>query len=307
MKKKEDITRSGFVAIIGRPNVGKSTLLNSLLGNKISIISPVPQTTRHQIKGILNLENAQIVFVDTPGIHAFKDSLVSHLNIIAKKSIEDCDLLLYVADISRIIGREEYTIMDFLSAQKIRMIMVLNKMDLGAGYINDYIEALKERIEEKNIQSDQLIYYLPLSAKTGKNIDTLKRIIVENLPQQPPFYDQNTPTDFPLQFRIADAIREKLFLRLKEELPHSLAVQIEEMLDKEKIYYVKANIYVNRASQKAIVIGKRASLLKEVGTEARKDIESIISKKVYLDIVVKVLKDWQNSPRILRELGYWWA
>ncbi|HIE36257.1 MAG TPA: GTPase Era, partial [Candidatus Omnitrophica bacterium] len=210
----EDNFRCGFVAILGRPNVGKSTLLNALIGNKISIISSIPQTTRHQIRGILNLENAQIIFVDTPGIHSFKDELTSHLNLVAKKSIEDCDLLLYVTDISRSIGREEETIMNLLASQKIKVIMVLNKIDLGINFINDYINLWKEKTKDKE---DPLVYYLPTSAKTGKNVDKLKEVIVESLPKQVPFYDKDTLTDFPLKFRISDIIREKLFLNLKKE------------------------------------------------------------------------------------------
>jgi GTP-binding protein Era len=300
----ENDFRCGFVAILGRPNVGKSTLLNALVGGKISIISSIPQTTRHQIRGILNLENAQIIFVDTPGIHSFKDTLASHLNIVAKKSIQGCDLLLYVVDISRSIGREEETIMDLLASQKIKVIMVLNKIDLGTNFINDYINLWKEKTKDK---VDPLIYYLPTSAKTGKNIDKLKEVIVENLPQQSPFYDKDTLTDFPLKFRISDIIREKLFLNLKKELPHSLAVEVEEIQEKENIFYIRINIYVNRVSQKKIVIGEEGQLLKNIGKEARIEIEEILKKKVYLDIWVKVLEDWQKKSRILKELGYWWT
>jgi len=300
----EDNFRCGFVAILGRPNVGKSTLLNALIGNKISIISSIPQTTRHQIRGILNLENAQIIFVDTPGIHSFKDELTSHLNLVAKKSIEDCDLLLYVTDISRSIGREEETIMNLLASQKIKVIMVLNKIDLGINFINDYINLWKEKTKDKE---DPLVYYLPTSAKTGKNVDKLKEVIVESLPKQVPFYDKDTLTDFPLKFRISDIIREKLFLNLKKELPHFLAVEVEEIMEKENVFYIRVNIYVNRVSQKKIVIGERGELLKNIGKEARIEIEQILKKKVYLDIWVKVLEDWQKKTRILKELGYRWA
>lgn len=294
--------KSGFVAILGRPNVGKSTLLNVLVGNKISIISPVPQTTRYQIRGILNLEEAQIVFVDTPGMHFFKDELADYLNTIARKSISGCDLILYLADISRPPGREEEVIMDFLSAQNLKTIAVLNKIDLGIGFVNDYIYLWKEKVGKR--EHDPLIYYLPISAKTGKNISHLKDLIVENLPNQPPFYDVGTLTDFPLIFRIADIVREKLFLNLREELPHSLAVAVEELQEKEAVMYIKVNIYVNRDSQKKIIIGERGKFLKNIGKEARLEIEKIYGRKVYLDLWVKVLGDWQKKPRILKELGY---
>ncbi|UCC95360.1 MAG: GTPase Era [Candidatus Omnitrophota bacterium] len=311
---KQGDCKSGFVAMLGRPNVGKSTLLNSLVGNKISIVSAVPQTTRYQIRGILNVQNpqekgkpAQIVFVDTPGIHSFKDTLVSHLNTIAKRSLEGCDLILYVVDISRRVGKEELVITELLTSQKTKVIMVLNKIDLGKAGLNEYVNLWRETIKRKKRYSDPLVHYLPLSAKTGKNIDVLKEAIVENLPLGPLFYELDMRTDFPLKFRIADIIREKLFLHLKKELPHSLAVEVEE-IDEERIPpYIKANIYVNRPSQKKIVIGQNGAMIKNIGQQARQDIEKIYNRKVYVDIWVKVMEDWQRKTRILKELGYWWA
>lgn len=296
--------KSGFVTILGRPNVGKSTLLNALIGNKVSIISPIPQTTRHQLKGILNLENAQIVFVDTPGIHSFEDKLASHLNTVAKRALEGCDLVIYVVDVSRRPGKEEQEMMRIITGQKVKTIMVLNKVDLGLKYLNTYIDLWAERIEGKR---NPLIYYIPLSAKTGKDVDKLRDSILENLPESHPYYDTDTLTDFPLKFRVADIIREKLFLQLKKELPHSIAVEIEEINNKKKVVSIRVNIYVKRNSQKRIVIGKAGVALKEVGSRSRPEIEKIYNKKVFLDIWVKVLEDWQNRPRILKELGYWWA
>ncbi|MFH1771634.1 MAG: GTPase Era [Candidatus Omnitrophota bacterium] len=298
--------KSGFVCMLGRPNVGKSSILNYLVGNKISIVSAIPQTTRYQIKGILNLNGAQIVFVDTPGIHSFKDDLARHLNTIAKKSIEGCDLLIYVVDVSRKIGKEEGKAMDLLASQRIKIIMALNKIDLGAPYINDYINHWSNIIKNRNIK-DTLVYYFPISAKTGQNMGSLQNAIVDNLPNQHPFYDKETLTDFPLKFRAAEIIREKLFLKLKKEVPHSLAVEIENIEDKDKVTVVEAVIYVNRVSQKKIVIGEKGNFIKQVGIESRKEIETIVNKKVYIDIRVKVLSDWQKSPRVLKELGYWWA
>jgi len=296
--------KSGFVTILGRPNVGKSTLLNALIDNKVSIISPIPQTTRHQIKGILNLENAQVVFVDTPGIHSFEDKLASHLNTVARRALEGCDLVIYVVDISRRPGKEEEELMRLITGQKVKTIMVLNKVDLGLKYLNAYIDLWAERVEGKR---NPLIYYMPLSAKTGKDVDKLKDSILESLPEDHPYYDTNSLTDFPPKFRVADIIREKLFLQLKKELPHSIAVEIEEINNKKKIVSIKANIYVKRNSQKRIVIGKAGVVLKEVGSRSRPEIEKIYNKKVFLDIWVKVLEDWQDRPRILKELGYWWA
>jgi len=365
----EENFKSGFVAIIGRPNVGKSTMLNALLKTKISIVSPIPQTTRHQIKGILNLKDAQIVFVDTPGIHAFQDNLAAQLNMVAKQSIEGCDLILYVVDISRSLGKEELGIINFLIRQNIKTIMVLNKLDLGPQMLNEYVDCWRRIAESAKVKNDPLIYYLPISARMNKNIEVLRDVIVENLPLQVPFYDDKTLTDFPLKFRIADIVREKLFTVLSEELPHSLAVEVESIKDmpqggrleeteeeneppesieeeeetieieeetseededlEEKVedekyedpllssstvpqdlaktgfIHVRVNIYVNRPSQKKIVIGAGGKLIKEIGAQARQEIEAIFGKKVFLDIWVTVLKDWQDKPRILQELGYW--
>ncbi|MCF7908356.1 MAG: GTPase Era [Candidatus Omnitrophica bacterium] len=296
--------KSGFIAILGRPNVGKSTLLNALVGDKISIMSSIPQTTRHQIRGIMNLKDAQAIFVDTPGIHSFKDKLSSHLNTIAKRSIEGCDLIIYVVDLSRKPGQEEETLMKIITTQKVKTIIVLNKVDKGVKFLNDYM-ALWEEKSKKAGKDSFLEYYIPLSAKTGKNIDKLRDVLVEILPVAQAYYDVKTLTDFPDKFRVADIIREKLFLQLDEELPHSLAVEISEIKDKKKVVYVKANIYVERDSQKKIVVGKNGQILKNVGIESRLEIGKIYGKKVFLDIWVTVLKDWQERPRILKELGYW--
>ena len=298
--------KSGFVAVLGRPNVGKSTLINTLVGNKISIISPIPQTTRHQIRGILNLKDAQIVFVDTPGVHSFSDNLAAHLNTIAKKSIEGCDLIVYVVDVSRRPGQEERKLVELITAQDIKTIMVLNKTDLGDKFFNEYIDLWQQKIKAKNLE-DSLIYYMPASAKTGKNMDKLKESLIENLSPGPAYYDKDSLTDFPPKFRIADMIREKLFLQLKKELPHSLAVEVETIENRKKLVYIKVNIYVKRTSQKRIVVGKQGEILKEVGSLSRPEIEKIYNKKVFLDIWVKVLADWQQKPRILKELGYWWV
>lgn len=304
---EQDNFKSGFVAVMGRPNVGKSTLINTLIGSKVSIVSRIPQTTRHQVRGILNLDSAQIVFVDTPGIHSFKDALVTHLNTIAKKSLEGCDLVVYMADISRNIGVEERRVMEILCSQNIKVIMALNKIDLGTKFINSYIDSWKNMIEKKAIKNDPLIYFLPLSAKNQKNLDKLVEAIVENLPVQHPFYDTKTVTDFPLKFRIADIVREKLFTILKKELPHSVAVEIEDIEDRGDLSYIRVNIYVDRSTKRKIIIGEGGQTIKKVGTDARAEIEKIFNKQVYLDIWVKVLAGWQEKPRILKELGYWWA
>lgn len=301
MQKK----KCGFVAILGRPNVGKSTLLNALLKEKISIVSSVPQTTRFRIRGILNLENAQIIFIDTPGLHLFKDDLALYLNNIAKKSVEDTDLILYLVDVTRSIGNEEMVIMNFLlNYNHLPMIMGLNKIDLGTDFLNHYIERWEALLKEKK-KENPVKFYIPLSAKKGKNLDKLTEAIINLLPERDfLFYPEKETTDFPLSFRISEIIREKLLLFLKEELPHSCAVIVEEMEEKENIVYIYASILVNRTSQKKIIIGKGGSFIKKIGTEARKDLELLLKRKVYLELYVKVIKDWQKRPRILKEIGY---
>ncbi len=294
--------KSGFVGILGRPNAGKSTLLNKLVGKKISIISPIPQTTRHQIKGVLTTNNAQIVFVDTPGVHSFNDKLTMHLNTIARRSIEGCDLIIYTVDVTRIPGKEEERLMEIIAGQDVKTIMVLNKIDLNGKFINNYIDVWEEKVKKNT--KNPLIYFIPVSAKTGQNTEQLMKVLVENLPQSMPYYDRNVLTDFPLKFRIADIIREKLFLCLDKELPHSLAVEVESIESKQRIIRINVIIYVQRNSQKRIVVGKNGQILKQVGESSRKEIEELCKKKVFLETWVKVLGDWQRRPRILKELGY---
>ncbi len=298
--------KSGFISIIGRPNVGKSTLLNSLIGTKVSIVSNIPQTTRFQVRGVLNLKNAQIVFVDTPGMHSYKEKLASHLNTVAKRSIDGIEGIMYVMDVSRKPGKEEKDIMKFILGTDLPVIMVFNKIDLGEKYKKAYIELWNELLKTYD-KKDPVVSTVSVSAINGKNIEELIDELVKILPEGHPFYDKNTKTDFPLKFRISDIIREKLFSHLREELPHSIAVEVEEIEDRGNFYYINAVIYVTRESQKPIVIGKSGSLIKKIGSEAREEIEAIMGKKVFLDIFVRVEKDWQNSTRILKELGYWWA
>lgn len=316
--------RCGFIAVIGRPNAGKSTLINALVGSKVSIVSAVPQTTRFQIRAVMNGDKFQAVFVDTPGIHSFKEELASQLNTVAQNSLEGCDLIIYVTDSSRVPGKEEERIMDLLLRTPTKIIMAINKMDLGKGAIYDYVKIWKEKVAAKGIV-DPVLYFLPLSALDGSNLDALNKAIQENLPLGHPFYDTDTLTDFPMKFRVADIIREKLFTLLKDELPHSLAVEIESIENrsqskrlsqedrkqglkdktlKKKLTYIKAIIYVNRNSQKAIVIGKKGCILKQIGQDSRQELEKIFNRRIYLEILVKVVADWQKRPRILKDLGY---
>ncbi|MBN2120579.1 MAG: GTPase Era [Candidatus Omnitrophica bacterium] len=293
--------KCGFVSIVGRPNVGKSTLLNSLLKEKVSIISKVPQTTRYIIRGILNLKSTQIVFVDTPGIHLFKDRLTSSLNILALNALKDVEVILYVTDSTRPPHKEEEKIMNSLALRKTPLIMALNKIDKSEKYIPDYIEMWQRKTGGKK---GSLKYFIPISALKGTGLDKIQEVIVESLPQSPPFYEKDTITDFPIFYRVSDVIREKICSLLKEELPHNIAVEVESIDNQGSLVKVQARILIAKKSHKLIVIGRRGSMIKEIGTLARKDLEDMFGKKVFLDLWVKLEKDWYNKPRVLKELGY---
>lgn len=298
--------KSGFVALIGRPNAGKSTLLNALLGAKVSIVSGVPQTTRYQVRGVLDLENAQIVFVDTPGIHAFRRELAAHLNEVARRSTEGIEGVLYVADLTRRPGDEERAVMEFVLGTGLPVVTALNKSDLGEGHLELYQEGWRKLVEESG-RSDPSRAAVVLSAKTGENLGSLLDALLGMLPPGRPYYDTGEVTDFPLAYRLADVVREKLYRQLRRELPHSVAVEVSEIVERGGVLYVAATVYVNRDSQKKIVIGKKGEMIKKVGTLARRDMQDMVRGKVFLDLRVKVVPDWQEKPRILRELGYWWS
>ncbi|MCM8766240.1 MAG: GTPase Era [Candidatus Omnitrophica bacterium] len=294
--------KCGFVAILGRPNVGKSTLLNTILKEKISIISSKPQTTRFQIRGILNEERGQIIFVDTPGLHLPKSELGKYLNISALKAKTDCDLILYMVDLTRPPGEEEKNIIDNLKDIDKPVIMVLNKQDKGTGFVNDYIKFWQENVVK---EKDSLKYYIPISALEEKNVSQLLDVIFSLLPEGEPFYPEDIISDFPLKLNISEIIREKILNLLREELPYSTAVMVEEFAPrKEDFVYIKAVILVERDSQKPIVIGKNGQMIRKIGEMAREEIEALLEKKIYLELLVKVEKNWQENPLILKKLGY---
>lgn len=293
--------KSGFVTVIGRPNVGKSTLMNSFLGQKVSIVSKIPQTTRYAVRGVLNLEQGQIVFVDTPGIHLFKYKLSSVLNMLAFSSLKGVEAILYIVDCTRAPGEEEKKIMSALAKQKIPVIMALNKIDKSKKFLNDYIELW----QKQSFQGVEPIkFFVPISGMQKKNLKELLESIIEVLPEGEPFYSKDTTTDFPLLYRVTDIIREKLCNLLKEELPYKAAVEIGDIDQQENIVNIEANILVSSNSHKLIVIGEKGRKIKQIGSLARADLEDLFKKKVFLETWVRVEKDWQDKPRILRELGY---
>jgi GTPase len=287
--------KSGFVSIVGKPNVGKSTLMNKLVGENVSIISSKAQTTRHRIMGIINGENYQVVYSDTPGILEPKYSLHEAMMHYVKVSLEDADLILLVVELD-----DKFEEAVFSRFQKITtpVLLVLNKIDLAKGsQIDDKTKYWKEHL--KNITD-----VVQVSAKTGKGVDALLPKIIGFMPVHPPFFPQDEYTDRTERFFASEIIREKIFLNYEQEVPYSCEVGIESFKEEKDIIRIRAVIYVERESQKGIVIGKGGSLLKKVGTEARKDMETFFAKKIFLETFVKVAENWRKEKFKLRQFGY---
>ena len=296
--------RCGIVSIVGRPNVGKSTLLNCLLGEKVSIVSKVPQTTRFQVRGIYNDGRGQIIFIDTPGLHLGKDKLDAFMNKSSLETLPGADCIIYLVDTSRKIGLEEENIVQKLKLVRRPVILGLNKVDLKARYIPEYL-ALWEKARGKKINEMKNFTLVAISGKDGINTDKLLEIVFDYLPAGPLLYPSDTISDTPRKMVIADIIREKFLSIVREEVPHSLAVQIEEIRPGgRKILYLKAVVLVQRDTQKEIVIGKGGENLKRTGTSARAELEKLLEQKIYLELFVKAKKDWRDNPSLLEDLGY---
>lgn len=290
--------RTGFVAIVGRPNVGKSTLLNRILGQKLSITSRKPQTTRHQILGIKTEDEVQVVYVDTPGIHKHQEKAINrYMNRAATTAVKDVDLILMMIDRTRWTDEDDL-VLETVKQQRAPVVLVVNKVD----FINDketllpYLQKLSERHA-----FDQII---PISAKTGHNIERLEQLIESYLPENPYFYPEDQITDRSSRFLAAELVREKIMRQLGEELPYAMTVEIEEFKHDGRILEISALIMVERASQKRIVIGEGGSRLKQIGQDARKDMEILFDSKVMLNMWVKVKSNWSDDERALRSLGY---
>lgn len=289
--------RSGFVAVIGRPNAGKSTLLNTLLGQKLLIISDKPQTTRNRIQCILTEDRGQIVFFDTPGIHKPQHRLGEYMVAAAKSTLRGVDFAVYVVDASVSLGSGDEYVLETIKESGIPCILALNKIDLLS----------KDEIILKIAEFSKLANFkeiIPISALQADNTTRLVDLIFAALPQGPMYFPEDEITDQPEKFIVAELIREKLLRLTREEIPHSLAVVVEEMKEKKSLIKIGAVILVERDSQKGIVIGKAGSVLKEVGKLAREDIEDLLGSKVFLELYVKVRKDWRNQQSNLRDLGY---
>ena len=283
--------KSGFVAVLGRPNVGKSTLLNTIVGQKIAIASDKAQTTRRRIKGIFTNEEGQIVFIDTPGIHKPLDKLGEYLMDEAKCSIPDADLILFLVDVSEPAGAgDKWIVENLLKKTNIPIIIVLNKVDK----IKDPIK------KEQNLLTYKMLFETNMptakvSAQTGRNIDTLISTIMRKLPEGDPIYDEDDLTDESMRSIAQEIIREKILKNTKDEIPHSVAVIIENYEEKENIDRIFATIHVEHESQKGIMIGKSGKMLKTIGSQARFELEKMLDKKVYLELKVKVSKDWRKK------------
>lgn len=290
--------KSGFVAVIGRPNVGKSTLINSLIGQKIAIMSDKPQTTRNKIMCVLTTDNEQVIFLDTPGIHKPLHKLGEYMVKAAEGTLKEVDAILFVVDATEDLGGGERYIMERLQATKKPVILIVNKLDLI-----DRQSVLP--IIEKYTKAYDFAGVVPISAKEKMNLDSLLAELNKYLPEGPQYYPADTVTDQPERLIAAEMIREKVLHLTRDEIPHAIAVDIEEMKSRanDKVY-IRATIYVERESQKGIVIGKRGALLKEIGALARKDIETMLGSKTYLDLWVKVKKDWRDRSNVLRKLGF---
>lgn len=291
--------KSGFVSIIGRPNVGKSTLLNQILGQKIVIATDKAQTTRKRIKGIYTTDAGQIVFVDTPGVHKPLNKLGEFLLDEAKVSVPDSDLIIFLVDGSEPAGKGDRWISENLLQTQTPIIIVMNKVDKVKK-----LEKIEENLLTYKMLFDKNLPVVRVSAKTGRNTDTLIKNIYKMLPEGEMLYPEDVVTEETMRDVTEEIIREKILLNTSDEIPHSVAVKIENYFEQETIDKIYASIFCETKSQKGILIGKNGSMLKKIGTEARLELEKIVEKKVYLELNVKVEKDWRKKQSALKNFGY---
>ena len=299
-RKTKQTFKSGFVSIVGRPNVGKSTLLNHIVGQKIAIMSNKPQTTRNKITAVHTTEQGQIIFLDTPGIHKPKSKLGDYMVCVAENTLNEVDLVLFVIDATEKRGPGDEYIIERLKQVKTPVFLVINKID------KVHPEALLPIIDDyRQLLSFKQI--VPISALEGNNTESLVEAIFDEMEEGPMYYPPDQVTDHPERFIVAELIREKVLHLTREEVPHSIAVTVEEMKRGEngKTLYIYAAIYVERDSQKGILIGEKGKMLREIGSRARADIERLMGDKVFLEIWVKVKKDWRNQERMLRNFGFY--
>lgn len=292
-------TTSGFVSVVGRPNVGKSTLVNALVGSKVAITSPRPQTTRNTIRGVLTLpdRDAQLVLVDTPGLHRPRTALGERLNTLVSDSLADADAVLFVLDARQPVGPGDRLIAERLREAQATTVVAVNKIDVASAD-----ETMVHLAEAGEWDFDA---YVPVSAKTGDGLEPLVDELVARLEPGPFFFPSDAVSDQPDRFLAGEIVREKYLARLREELPHSLAVVVDEMeMQDNDVLRIEATVYVERDSQRGMVIGKRGSMIRDVGTEARTELERLFGTKVFLDLRVRVERDWQRTDELLDRLGF---
>jgi GTP-binding protein Era len=291
-------TRCGYAAIIGRPNVGKSTLLNALLGQKISITSRKPQTTRHNLLGIKTSGKEQILFVDTPGMHKSEPRAINrYMNAAAKSALRDVDVLLFLVDRQKWTDEDEW-VAGMFEANNAKKIVVVNKVDLieNKALMLPLLQKLQSRFPDAEI--------VPVSAEKNKNLDVLEEVIRRQLPESPFFYDEEQITDRSVRFLVAEIVREKLMRQLGDELPYAVTIQVERFEEKPEATHIDATIFVEKEGQKRILIGKSGERLKRIGIDARKDMEAALDTKVMLNTWVKVKSGWSDDERAMKSLGY---
>ncbi len=294
----EDVFRSGFVAIVGRTNVGKSTLMNHLIGMKIAITSNKPQTTRRRMQTVYTNERGQIIFLDTPGVHLAHNKLSEYMDSVAYRSVDDVDLILFVVEPVTYIGKGEQEMIERIRQTGKPVILALNKADtVEKAQLDKAREAYESALEIKDTVS--------VSALKGRNIDRLIDVLIDNLPEGPALYDEDTVTDETERDICAEIVREKVLRLLRDEVPHGVAVSVESFRERDDgLIEIAADIICERDSHKGIIIGKGGSILKRIGTESRKDIEALLDAHVNLKLFVKVRKDWRQNEGMLRSLGY---
>ncbi|MCM1192586.1 MAG: GTPase Era [Butyrivibrio sp.] len=289
--------KAGFVTLIGRPNVGKSTLMNRLIGQKIAITSSKPQTTRNRIQTVLTRTEGQIVFLDTPGIHKSKNKLGDYMVNVAERTLEEVDVVLWLVEPTNYIGAGERHIIEQLKKTRTPVILVINKTDtIKKEDIFSFIDTYRKEMDFQEI--------VPVSALKGNNTEELVRCIFQYLPYGQAFYDEDTITDQPMRQIVAELVREKALRLLQEEIPHGVAVIVESMKERGKICHIEATIVCERESHKGIIIGKGGAMLKKIGSAARPEIEELLEMQVNLQLWVKVKKDWRDSDYLLKNFGY---
>ncbi|WP_203246884.1 GTPase Era [Sporosarcina beigongshangi] len=299
MQQNNKSFKSGFISIIGRPNVGKSTFLNRVVGQKIAIMSDKPQTTRNKVQGVVTTDDSQFIFIDTPGIHKPKHKLGDFMVKTARNTLKEVDIIMFMVNADEAIGRGDRFIIEMLENTQTPVFLIINKIDLV--HPDELLKIITSYTSEYDFAE-----IVPISAMNGNNIERLNETLTKYLPEGPKYYPDDQVTDHPERFIISELIREKVLHLTREEIPHSVAVVIEKIDREEKreMINVMATIVVDRDSQKGIVIGKKGALLKEIGTKARHDIEMLLGSKVFLELWVKVQKDWRNKPEQLKEFGF---